>query len=105
MKRGDLFLMMAITYTNVIPDERAKLLWYTFVSGAMLALHSHCKPFDQRQCGLIDAAESFALAIRFVNFVMIAALLLFDAPLVVAWGIGGVVLAANCFFVAYTAHT
>ena len=43
VKRGDLFLMMAITYTNVIPDERAKLLWYTFVSGAMLAFHSHCK--------------------------------------------------------------
>ena len=36
-KRFDLFLMMAITYTNVVEDERAKLLFYTFISGIALA--------------------------------------------------------------------
>ena len=66
-----------------MPDERAKLIWYTFISGGMLALHNYCKPYDQRQCGLIDAAESFALCVRFVNFVMLTVLLLFDASLAV----------------------
>ena len=57
--------------------------------------HSHCKPYDQRQCGLLDAAETFALSVRFSNFVMIAVLLLFNAPQGVAWAIGGAVLLAN----------
>ena len=59
------------------------------------------KPYDQRQCGLLDAAETFALTLRFTNFVMIAVLLLFDAKLEVAWGIGGAVLLFNVMFVCY----
>ena len=70
VKRADAVLLMGITYTNIVPDERAKLLWYAFVSGAMLALHNQCKPYDKRQCGIVDTAETFALAVRFTNFVI-----------------------------------
>ena len=101
IKRADLLLVMTITYTDVVFDERAKLLWHTFLSGAMLALHNAFKPYDRRQCGLIDTAEAFALTTRFTTYVMISGLLLFDAEIIATWILGLVVLVGNAAFIIY----
>ena len=34
------------------------------VIGSRLALHNYAKPYDQRECGLADMAETFALTSR-----------------------------------------
>ena len=44
--------------------------------------------YDRRECGLADFAETIALSVRFVTFVCIATLLMFNAKNEVAWGIG-----------------
>ena len=46
MKRGDLLLILGITYMNFISDERAKLLWFTFESGFFMTLHAYMRPSD-----------------------------------------------------------
>ena len=38
VKRLDMMLTLGITYTNFVPDERAKMLFYTFVAGGMSPL-------------------------------------------------------------------
>ena len=57
--------------------------------------------YDQRECGLADVAEMFALSVRFTTFLMTASLLLFNADPYVVWGIGVVVCIANAAFVAF----
>lgn len=64
VKRFDVFAMTAVAHTNIVPDVRAKLLWYMLQSGIMLALHNFCKPLDERRAGLLDFIESFALSVR-----------------------------------------
>lgn len=64
VKRFDVFVMTAVAHTNIVPDLRAKLLWYMLQSGIMLALHNFCKPLDQRRAGLLDFIESLALSVR-----------------------------------------
>ena len=38
VKRLDMMLTLGITYTNFVADERAKMLFYTFVAGGMSPL-------------------------------------------------------------------
>merc|ERR1719201_1883990 len=93
---------MLIAYTNIVLDERAKLLWYTFVSAAVLSLHTYCSPYDRRESGLIGAAETFALTVRFFTFFVLTALLLFDAGPIFAWVLAGSMLLLNLSYVTFT---
>jgi hypothetical protein len=55
IKRVDiaLFTIVArLTHLAAFQDERARLLWFTFISGIALALHEHFQAYDERQAGL-----------------------------------------------------
>ena len=78
------------------------MLWYTFVSAAVLSLHTYCSPYDRRESGLIGAAETFALTVRFFTFFVLTALLLFDAGPIFAWILAGSMLLLNLGYVTFT---
>ena len=65
VKCTDVMLVNLIAYTNIVPDNKARLLMYGFLSGIMLAMHVYYQPFDERRTGTSDALESFALLTRF----------------------------------------
>eukprot|EP00929_Paragymnodinium_shiwhaense_P052971 TRINITY_DN26526_c0_g1_i1.p1 TRINITY_DN26526_c0_g1~~TRINITY_DN26526_c0_g1_i1.p1 ORF type:complete len:1356 (-),score=261.47 TRINITY_DN26526_c0_g1_i1:189-4256(-) len=102
IKRFDIFLFIVIATAPAIPDDRARLLWFTFVSGIFLAVHERWKPYDDRQGGLIDLMESAALASRFSTFLFVSALLLYEASFAWCLFIGLVIFFANGFFALYS---
>ena len=97
----DLALFVIITNVDIpaVRDERARLLWYTCVSGIMLAAHEHYKPYDERQAGLMDLAESMALGSPFLTYLCISSLLLFEASMVMSCTWAVLILITNSWFV------
>eukprot|EP00439_Symbiodinium_sp_Y106_P016148 s1282_g2.t1 len=57
IKRGDVAIMMLVTYTSVADDEKAKLLIYPFISGGHLAITAWCRPFLNNQAEILDFLE------------------------------------------------
>ena len=50
----------------------------------MLAAHERYKPYDEREAGLMDLAESMALGSPFLTYLCIASLLLLEASMVMS---------------------
>jgi hypothetical protein len=79
VKRLDSLTVLVITFTNVVPDAKAKLLLYLVLSGFWWACHNESHPYDDRNNGLLDRIESMAMKARFGCFFTITVLLLFNA--------------------------
>ena len=73
-----------ISYTNIIPVYRAKLLCYTALSGVVLVAHAGEHPFDDRKNKLWDRVEYQGLMARFATFLGIQLILVFNPRIVVA---------------------
>jgi len=101
VKRGDVLIMTLVTYTNFVPDQRAKLIWYTLQSGFVLAFHNYYKPMDERRAGLLDLAETLGLLVRFITFGLIAVLLIFNAGQVTAYVVACAIFAANLAYFGF----
>jgi hypothetical protein len=102
VKRSDILIFNVIAYADVgFPDERARLLWFAFMSGMMLAVHERFKPYDERQGGLVDIIESLALCTRFATYLFACALLLLEGGAWLCWILGLSTLIANLVFLAY----
>ena len=56
----------------------SKLLCYTALSAAVLIAHAGSQPFDDRKNKLLDRVESQGLVARFVTFVSIMLIMVFN---------------------------
>jgi len=83
-KRVDCLIVLGITFTNLVPDAKAKLILYMVCAGIWWAIHNECHPYDCRQNGLLDKAEAMGLQARFLTFFVVTVLLIFAAPMPVA---------------------
>jgi len=80
VKRVDVLLVYLVTYTQFVPDIKAKLILYLVIAGTAWALHNGARPFDNRVNGLLDRLESRCLSTRFLTFALLQLLLIADAP-------------------------
>jgi len=90
VKKTDNLLTIAVTYTSVATDPKAKLLCYAVLAGAFLIIHVLYAPFDERKNGLCDRLEMLGLMARFQIFGFFELLLIFGGP---PWWLG-----LCCFF-------
>ena len=105
VKRFDIALMNLVTYTSLADDEKAKLLLFPFISGAMLAIAAWCRPFTNDQAEILDFMEMCLLSFRFVMFSMIAVLLIFNPSAAVTYAVAGtLVLALGCICMYFALH-
>ena len=105
VKRFDIALMNLVTFTSLADDEKAKLLLFPFISGAMLAIAAWCRPFTNDQAEILDFMEMCLLSFRFVLFSMIAVLLIFNPSAEVTYVIAGtLVLALGCICMYFALH-
>ena len=75
VKRGDIALVMVITYTSLVRIDRDKLLILPLISGVVLALTCSVKPYSDEQGELLDSLEKRLQWSRFILFSSIASLL------------------------------
>lgn len=101
VKRGDIAIMLLLTYTSVADDDKAKLLLYPIISGIVMALCSWCKPFLNDQAEILDSFE-FGLSIfRFIFFGTVAVVLISNPSVTVTFVLAGwlaVVLTCVCVY-------
>eukprot|EP00746_Dinoflagellata_sp_MGD_P157579 gnl/MRDRNA2_/MRDRNA2_86250_c2_seq1.p1 gnl/MRDRNA2_/MRDRNA2_86250_c2~~gnl/MRDRNA2_/MRDRNA2_86250_c2_seq1.p1 ORF type:complete len:709 (-),score=134.57 gnl/MRDRNA2_/MRDRNA2_86250_c2_seq1:449-2374(-) len=100
-KRLDQLFMVMITFTNLVPDVKGKLILYAFISGIALAGHCYCHPYDDRNAGLLDLCEVLALTSRFFLFGLISLLLIFGSEKSVTWSIAIIICLALVSYVIF----
>lgn len=85
VKKGDVLSLYLISFTEVLPDPRAKL-----------------PPFDDRKNRLADRLEMAALGVRFGTLLGVQILLMVDAPAGIAALVAGIMIVMNAWFLAST---
>eukprot|EP00929_Paragymnodinium_shiwhaense_P070235 TRINITY_DN35562_c0_g2_i2.p1 TRINITY_DN35562_c0_g2~~TRINITY_DN35562_c0_g2_i2.p1 ORF type:complete len:1399 (-),score=125.67 TRINITY_DN35562_c0_g2_i2:200-4396(-) len=101
VKRSDICIFLLISTHPSIPDDRARLLWFTFASAVFWAIQERYKPFDGRQGGVLNALESLALSSRFSSVLFISSVLLLTAGPWQCIALGIVIFFANAVFLAF----
>ena len=95
VKRIDTLTVLVVTYTNLVPDSRARLLLYMVFSGIWWAIHNGASPFDDRGNSMLDKIEGLGLRSRFLTFFIIQMLLLFAAPAWLTWSLAALLVFIN----------
>eukprot|EP00929_Paragymnodinium_shiwhaense_P037713 TRINITY_DN20044_c4_g1_i1.p1 TRINITY_DN20044_c4_g1~~TRINITY_DN20044_c4_g1_i1.p1 ORF type:complete len:1353 (-),score=98.86 TRINITY_DN20044_c4_g1_i1:163-4221(-) len=102
VKRADVLMFMTISSTPTMPDDRARLLWYTFASATFWAVHERYRAFDGRQGGVLNGLESLALSSRFSSVLFICVVLLSEAKPWQCIVLGILVFIANALFLGFS---
>jgi hypothetical protein len=100
-KRLDILLVLTVTYTSLVPDVRAKVIIYVMLAGIALAAHTYNQPYDDRNHGLLDRGEMFALLVRFSTFATVALLLLVGANATITFVFMGTILLVNFLYMIF----
>jgi len=101
VKRGDIALVMVITYTSLARTDRDKLLILPLVSGVILALTCSAKPYSDEQGELLDSLEKRLQWSRFILFSSIASLMTVSLPPSVAVTVFAFITSVLLFQIGY----
>lgn len=99
-KKLDILCLYFVTFTEIFPDPKAKLVMYLGFAGVFWAAHNFYQPFDDRHNSLADRLEGAGLAVRFVTLFFLQTLLIVAADFTTNVIFSVLILLINTIFMA-----
>eukprot|EP00811_Abedinium_folium_P025015 NODE_3544_length_2021_cov_5.743928.p1 GENE.NODE_3544_length_2021_cov_5.743928~~NODE_3544_length_2021_cov_5.743928.p1 ORF type:complete len:564 (-),score=78.98 NODE_3544_length_2021_cov_5.743928:41-1732(-) len=99
VKRGEILLVYAVVYLPIASDDKAKLLLCATISGFALILQLSTMPHDDRHGMLFDHMEIGGILIRFLTFLGVLGVILFNASESLIGVVAAVLLLLNLSFI------